>query len=320
MHKGKSCYKELKNMKESRKEKKKRPLKIGDIGFHIVNYIFFGLFVIVAVYPLYFVIINAISDPQLVKTGSILFYPRRITFRIFRDVFALNGLGKAALTSVLRTVLATLATVLSTSVVGYVMTKQELKHKTFWYRYFIITMYVSAGMIPGYLNLYSLGFLNSFWFIYVIPCLSSPYNMILVKTYIENLPSSLEEAAYIDGAGYFKRFVYIIIPLSKPILATIAIFSAVGAWNTYMDTLLYMTKGGYQTLQSVLYTYINQSSVLASLMRQGGSSMASSVATALSPRSIKYAVTTITILPILIVYPFFQRYFTKGIMIGAVKG
>ena len=301
------------------KNKNKSIRSVWDIGFHIVNYIFFGLFALVAVYPLYFVIINAISDPQLVKTGAILFYPRKITLTIFRDVFALKGLGKAALTSVLRTVFGTLATVVSTAVVGYVMTKQEFKHRTFWYRYFIITMYVSAGMIPGYLNLYTLGFLNSFWFIYVIPCLSSPYNMILVKTYIENLPKSLEEAAYIDGAGYFKRFVYIIVPLSKPILATIAIFSAVGAWNSYMDTILYMTKGGFQTLQSILYTYVNQSNILATMMRNGGSATAVG-ATALSPRSIKYAVTTITILPILIVYPFFQRYFTKGIMIGAVKG
>lgn len=294
--------------------------KLQNVGFHIANYTFFGLFGIIAVYPLYFVIINAISNPQLVKTGAILFYPREITISIFYDVFTIKGLGKAALTSVLRTVLATMATVISTSVVGYVMTKQEFKHRTFWYRYFIITMYVGAGMIPGYLNLYSLGFLNSFWFIYVIPCLSSPYNMILVKTYIENLPQSLEEAAFIDGAGYFKRFVHIVIPLSKPILATIAIFSAVGAWNTYMDTILYMTKGGYQTLQSVLYTYINQSNVLASIMKNGGSNVGGNLVSALSPLSIKYAVTTITILPILIVYPFFQRYFTKGIMIGAVKG
>lgn len=286
--------------------------------FDVVNYTVFGIFAVVAIYPLYYIYINAISNPALVTNGQINLYPKEIDFSIFMDVFRISGFAQAAGNSVLRTILgAGIATMVS-AVLGYIMTKKELKHRKFWYRYFILTMYLGAGLIPGYLNLQELGFLNSFWWIYIAGNFSQAYNLVLAKTYIENLPGSLEEAAYIDGAGYFKRFVHVILPLSKPILATIAVFVAVGQWNSYMDTILYMTKGGNQTLQSTLYRYINQSKALADAMKAGATSKEQ--IQSISPLAVKYAVTAVTLTPVLLVYPFFQRFFTKGIMIGAVKG
>lgn len=183
----------------------------------------------------------------------------------------------------------------------------------------VFTMYFGAGLIPGYLNVKRLGLLNSFW-IYVLPAFVGPYNMILVKTYIESLPSSLEEAAMIDGAGYARRFFDIVLPLCKPIIATVAVFCAVGQWNSYMDTVLYMNGGNWATLQSTLYNYLNRANVLQSLAAQGNLDSVQAMMQNMSTKTIRFAITGVTVLPILFVYPFFQRYFTKGIMIGAVKG
>ena len=192
-------------------------------------------------------------------------------------------------------------------------------HRKFWYRFLTITMYFSAGVIPTYLNIKRLGLLDSFW-VYVIPAFVSPYNMILMKTYMESIPEALEEAAIMDGAGYARRFLKIMIPLSRPIIATVAIFTAVGQWNSYMDTILYMTGNDNQTLQSVLYLYLNRANMLANLIRQNPGLATQNLSNAINPTAVKHTVTVVTLIPVMLVYPFFQRYFTSGIMIGAVKG
>jgi len=149
----------------------------------------------------------------------------------------------------------------------------------------------------------------------------TPFNLILVKTYIESLPQSLEESAEIDGAGYMVRFLRIVMPLCKPILATIAVFSAVGQWNNWMDTVLYTKNRSLQTLQYVLYRYLTEANTLAEIARENPEIMAEmNPSTMMSPLTIKYTVCIVTIVPILLVYPFFQKYFVKGMMIGAVKG
>lgn len=293
--------------------------KIHKRGFDVINYTIFGLFAVVTIFPLYYIYVNAFSSKEYVQRGEVFLWPKGFTLNVFIEIFNMQGIGQALMNSILRTILGIIVAVSASAVLGYVMTRTEFKHRKFWYRYFIITMYVGAGLIPGYLNMKDLGFLNSFWWVYIAGGISQSYNMILTKTYIESLPPALEEAAYIDGAGYFKRFMYIVIPLSKPILATIAVFAGVGQWNAYMDTLLYMTKGGNQTLQSVLYKYLHQAQALADVMKASGM-VNEELMRNLSPLTIKYAITAITVTPILLVYPFFQRYFAKGIMIGAVKG
>lgn len=180
-------------------------------------------------------------------------------------------------------------------------------------------MYFSAGLIPLFLTYRTIGIYNTFW-VYIIPGIVTPFNLILCKTYIESLPASLEESAEIDGAGYLVRYFRLILPLSKPILATISVFSAVGQWNNWMDTVLYTKDKALQTLQYVLYRYLNEANTLAEIAREDPSAMNADLATQLSPLTIKYTISIVTILPILLVYPFFQKYFVKGIMIGAVKG
>lgn len=287
--------------------------------FDVINYILFGLFAFACIYPLYYIYINAFSDPGLVAAGEIVLYPKNLYFQNFLDIFKIEDLDQAVFNSIARTVLSTIATVFTAMVLGYVMSRPEFKYRKFCYRYFILTMYIGAGLIPAYMNAYELGFLNSFWFIYIIGNFYQAYNLILTKTYIEGLPASLEEAAYIDGAGYFKRFIYVVVPLSKPIIGTIAVFAAVGAWNSYFDTILYMTEGGNQTLQSVLFQYLNEAKMLADIMKSSPN-VTQDMLDNLTPVAVKYCITAVTLTPILLVYPFFQKYFTKGIMMGAVKG
>lgn len=297
--------------------KKERRKKI--TAFDIINPIIFLLIALVCVFPFYYIFINTISDNTLVARGAVNILPKGIHFGNYAQVFQIDGLFSAALVSIARTVIGTLFTVISSGFLGYAMSKEEFWHRSFWYRFLIITMYLNAGIIPGYLNVKSLGLLNNFW-VYVLPALSAPFNVILVKTYIESIPASLEESASLDGAGYLKRFWYVILPVSKPIIATVSIFSAVAQWNSFMDTVLYMTKNNFYTLQYILYKYLNEVNTLADLMKRNPSYAAGAAQTALTPVSVRFTITAVTVLPILMVYPFFQRYIVKGVMIGAVKG
>jgi len=299
-----------------RKTIKKGPL---DVAFDVINVVFLCAFTFICIFPFYYVLINSISSSLAVDGGLVTFYPVGIQFETYTKIFQMKELAGATMTSIARTVLGTVFTLVGSLVPGYLMTKHEFPHRKFWYRFMIVTMYFSAGLIPGYLNIKMLGLTNNFW-VYVLPSFVTPYNMILTKTYIEGLPPALEEAAYIDGAGYFKRFVNIVIPLSKPIIATVAVFAAVGQWNSYMDTVIYMNGGTWPTLQSMLYQFLNQSQVLQQMIAKGGLDNAEALMANMSTKSTRFAITGVTVLPILFVYPFFQRYFTKGIMIGAVKG
>lgn len=297
----------------------KSKIRIGDKVFDVLNIVILLAFTLICVFPLYFILINSISSASYVEGQQILFWPRGIQFNTYLKIFKIKGIGSAALVSLARTVIGTIFGVIGAVVPGYLMTRHEFPHRKFWYRFMVFTMYFGAGLIPGYLNVKRLGLLNSFW-IYVLPAFVGPYNMILVKTYIESLPSSLEEAAMIDGAGYARRFFDIVLPLCKPIIATVAVFCAVGQWNSYMDTVLYMNGGNWATLQSTLYNYLNRANVLQSLAAQGNLDSVQAMMQNMSTKTIRFAITGVTVLPILFVYPFFQRYFTKGIMIGAVKG
>jgi len=210
--------------------------------------------------------------------------------------------------------------VAATGFIGYLVTKHEMFGRKFIYRFLIVTMYFNAGLIPWYLNMSMLGLTNNFLG-YIIPGIVAPYNIILVKTYIESIPAELEESAAIDGAGYWVRFTKIVWPLSKPILATIAIFGAVGHWNSFTDSMILMSgKPELYTLQYRLYIYLTSTSNLSKLMNSGGNVSKAIIESTLNMRTVKLTVAMVTILPILLVYPFMQRYFTKGIMMGAVKG
>jgi putative aldouronate transport system permease protein len=294
-------------------------LSRGDVVFNIMNYLFFGLFTVICVLPFYYLFINTISDNDLTKRGLITLLPRGIHLNNYVQVFKLRGLGHAALVSVARTLIGSALTVAGSAFVGYLVTKKEMWGRQFWYRFIIVTMYFSAGLVPWYMNMVFLHLPNNF-LAYILPGIVAPFNVILVKTYVESLPASMEESAQIDGAGTLLIFTKIIWPLIVPILATIAVFSAVGNWNSFTDTLFLMTDERYFTLQFVLYRYLNEANYLASIMRSGTTVNVADVSQALTPRTIQMTISMVVVFPILLIYPFLQRFFVKGIMIGAVKG
>ncbi|NTV78665.1 MAG: carbohydrate ABC transporter permease, partial [Clostridiales bacterium] len=212
--------------------------------------------------------------------------------------------------------------VLASAFLGFMFTQEKMWKRKAAYRFLVITMYFNAGLIPLYLTMKNLQLLNSFW-VYIIPLIVQPFNIILVKTYIESIPKSLQEAAEIDGASLMKIFLKVILPTCKPILATIAIFSAVGQWNSFQDTLIYITDSKLYSLQYLLYTYINQVTSLATMIKNNTSGTGLDMASLVNqqtPTSIRMTVSAVVVLPILMIYPIFQRYFVKGIMIGSVKG
>ncbi|WP_033168499.1 carbohydrate ABC transporter permease [Clostridium sp. KNHs205] len=307
-------------MKNNKKVGAKRKLTTGDVLFNTFNYTFFALFTIICFYPFYYLIINSISSNELSANGYINLIPKQLHIQNYIDVFQLSGLANAAFISVARTVIGTVCTVMSSAFLGFMFSQQKLWCRRLWYRAVVITMYFSAGLIPMFMTMKSLGLNNSFW-VYIIPAIVQPFNIIMVKTYVESIPASLQEAAEVDGAGVLTRFFKIILPTSTPILATIAIWSAVGQWNSFQDTLIYITDQKLYSLQYLLYSYINQASSLALLVKASGNlSAVSSLVTMQTPTSIRMTISVIVVLPILFIYPMFQKYFVKGIMIGAVKG
>ncbi|MFV0287009.1 MAG: carbohydrate ABC transporter permease [Demequina sp.] len=294
---------------------------LGEMTFSTLNYAVFLLLVVICAYPFYYLIINSVSANDVSALGDVRLFPVGFHLSNFEQVFQLNGLPLAAAISVARTVIGTVATVLASAFLGFMFTQDRMWGRRFWYRFVVVTMYFSAGLIPMFIIMKNLGLTNNFW-VYVLPFVVQPFFIVLVKTYVEGMPRELQEAAEVDGAGVLRTFFMIYLPNMTPILATVAIFAAVTQWNSFQDTLIYITDQSLYTLQYLLYMFINQANSLAMAAQNAGGNL-SSIADAAStqtPTSIRMTVSVIVILPIIFISPLFQRYFVKGIMLGAVKG
>ncbi len=293
----------------------------GEKFMMFVIYFVYSILAFVCFYPFYYILINSISNNDLSARGKVLIVPLEIHFNNFVQVTRINGLLNAAFISVGRTVIGASLTVVAAAFLGFMFTRETMWGRKVWYRLVVATMYFNAGVIPWYLTMRNLGLTNNFWG-YIFPLIVQPFNVVLCKTFVESTPKALQEAAEIDGAGTLTVFFKVILPIIKPILATIAVFAAVGQWNAFQDTLLLVTKGELYTLQYVLYQYITQANSLKAIINSQMSteSIAASLAHSATQTSVRMTVTIIVVFPIMCVYPFFQRYFTSGIMIGAVKG
>ena len=291
------------------------------IAFNVLNVFILLLFCFLCIYPFYYILIVSISSPTGVARGFYLF-PTDISFTTYEMLFQRDDLLSAFFISTMRTLVGTFITILFSSFAAYLVTKKEMLFNKFVYRFMIISMYLNAGLIPWFITMKAYGLSNNF-FVYIIPGALNAFFIILVKTFIEQLPASMEESAAIDGAGIIRIFFFIIIPLSKPIVATIAVFAAVGQWNAWMDNFFLVQSKSYQTIQLILYNYMEEAVRIAQTMRQmggggGGADMANRLN--ISAVNVRMAATIITVLPILLVYPYLQKYFVKGIMIGSIKG
>ena len=252
--------------------------------FDAIIYLLFILIMIACIYPFYYVVIYSISNPEL--ASKVVLLPKGFSLQTYKTLFSLNNIVGAFGISVARTVLGTGLTVVCTSFLAYLVTKQEMFARKFVYRFFVITMYINAGLIPWYLTMRAYGLKDNF-LLYILPTAVSAYYMILIKTYMESLPISMEESARIDGAGYFR------------------IFRSINDENL-------------QTMQMILYNYINQAQNVANVSSQTMADTANAVK--ITPMAIKMCITVIATVPIMCVYPFLQKHFVKGIMMGAVKG
>lgn len=307
--------------REPKQKKIKYKVGVGDRIISIVTYIVYSIFAFVCAYPFYYIFINTISSNDLSQRGKVIFWPKEVHFNNYIQVMKISGLFQAMKVSVARTVIGTIVTVLVAAFLGYMFTRETMWHRKLWFRLVAATMYFNAGIIPWFITMDNLGLRNNFW-VYIFPVAVQPFYIILCKTFVESVPKELQDAAEIDGAGTLRIFFRIIIPIIKPILATVAIFAAVAQWNSFQDTLLLVTDDKLYTLQYTLYNYINQASSLKALVNNSTSSanLAASLAHAQTATSIRMTVTIVVVTPIILIYPTFQRFFTKGIMIGAVKG
>jgi ABC-type glycerol-3-phosphate transport system permease component len=286
--------------------------------FYIVSMFFVWLFTLLCIYPIWYVLVGSMSSG--VHAHYAYFWPKGFSLTTYEQLFSRNDIWLAFVISIARTVVGTSLCVFFTSLLAYLVTQKSMYFRKAIYRYFIITMYINGGMIPWYITMKTFGLVNNF-LVYVVPGIISVFNLILTKTFIESLPQSLEESAQLDGAGFFTIFIKIIMPLIKPILATVAVFTAVGQWNTWLDNYILVNRKTLTTLQLILYNYLNQAQQLANQMRgNGGGGGGAAIHYSVSADSVRMTMVIVTVIPIMLVYPFVQKYFTKGILLGSVKG
>lgn len=299
-------------------ERRRIAVNVFDKLFTIVNNVFLLLFTIICFYPIYLLLINSLSGPDYVMNG-VFFFPKEITLFNYRSVLSNTYIARGIFISASRAVLGTTVTILGSGFLAFIFTKKNLPCRKLLYRMVIYTMYIDAGIIPYYITIKTYGLTNNY-LIYILPAVISPYYMILFKTYIESLPLSFEESAALDGAGIIVIYFRIILPLSLPIIASIAVFSSVGQWNSWFDNFLFCTPVSLKTLQLMLYEILNGSIAQMSDIMSGSAAEAMHMAKRSSPVSIRITMTMVTMIPIMAVYPLLQKYFVKGLLLGAIKG
>lgn len=279
---------------------------------YILMVLFCGM-IVMTVYPFLNVLAISLNDPMDTMRNVNFVIPRQFTLANYKYIFTENNMMQPMIMSVIKTLVGTGLGVVFTAMLAYVLSRKDFYFNKSFTIIFIVTMYVSGGMIPEYLLIMrTLRMGNNFW-VYIIPGLIWVYNVILVRSFIEGMPLALQEAAKIDGANDFTIWLKVILPLCKPVLATVALFIAVGQWNSFMDTYLYARE--LPTLQYVLYEIMES----AQIKVDPHAAALGQVANTVSPMSVRMAVTVVATVPILVVYPFLQKYFVGGMTLGAVK-
>ena len=292
----------------------KRKKSLSDRIFVICNTIFMIAFVVVTLYPVLNTLAISFNDGTDALRGGIYLLPRKFTLKNYITVLQKDNLITGAIVTVARTVVGTLLALVSNAILAFVVSRKNFLFKKQLSLFWVITMYVNGGLIPTFLLFKGLHLTNSFW-VYVIPGMVNAFNMLVIRTYMNGIPDSLEESAQLDGAGYTTIFTKIISPLCKPVYATVALFVAVGQWNSWFDAMLYNRMS--DNLTTLQYELMK---LLSSVTNQGTSAEAMKNATGtVTPTSVRAAATIITMLPIICIYPFLQQYFVAGLTLGGVK-
>jgi putative aldouronate transport system permease protein len=275
----------------------------------------------ITLYPFWYVLIQAFNDATDATLGGIYFWPRKFTFQNFIELLGEQNWSHAIVISIMRTLIGTLLGVFCTSIVAFALSFDHLMGRKIYYKLFIFTMYFGGGMIPFYVLLRSINMLNTFW-VYVIPGMLNVYYMLIVINFYRTIPFSLYESARLDGAGDLHLYVSIALPLSKASLATIALFFAVNQWNAWLDSVYYVQKASLRPLAYLMMDVINRSARLSQMYETASAAtvdMASSAVSTTTTTALQMTAMVLAVFPILMVYPFLQRYFVKGVMIGSIK-
>ncbi len=286
----------------------------GDRIFSILNGCFLGLLTLLVLYPLYFVVIASISDPDAVLAGKVILYPVQINLDGFRKIMERQDIWIGYLNTIIYTLLTVVLALVVTIPAGWALSRKSLPWKKGWMIFFIIPMFFSGGLIPLYNVMSNLKLINTAWSI-VLPSILSVWNLFMCKTFFQSsIPDGLLEAATIDGAGTFRTFISVIVPVSKAVIAVMALYYAVGQWNSYFNAMIFLQDANKYPLQLVLKEIL-----IASESTVGGSGETILEQYRLA-NQLKYVSVIISSLPVLLAYPFVQKYFAQGVMIGSLKG
>lgn len=288
----------------------------GDRLFDIINYILLAIVLAIVLYPLIFVAVASISNPAAVVKGEVWLLPKEINFTGYEKVFANKEILNGYMNTIIYTVVGTIVNVGMTILAAYPLSRKDFRGRNIFTALFVFTMFFSGGLIPTYLIVKDLGMTNTMWAL-IIPNAVAVWNIIIMRTFFQqSIPFEIQESAQIDGCGNFKILLKIILPLSMPILAVMTLFYSVAHWNSFFSALIYLTERDKYPLQLFLREILIQSN-MQDMIQTSEESLAKTI---MEAESIKYALVIVANLPILMLYPFLQRYFVKGMIIGAIKG
>ena len=287
-------------------------------AFDWINYAVMVLLAFIMVYPLWYCVAGSLNEGMDYLRGGVFLWPRKWTLANYNAVFLDSAILNAFWVTIWKCLVGTVTSVLCTAMVAYAITRPKLRLKKLYIPFIMLTMFFSGGLIPYFILIVDLGLYDSFW-VYIIPTMFSAYNMIIIQSFMRELPSELIESAKLDGASEYRIFFQMILPLSKPVLATIALFTVVTHWNSYFDSMMYTSSQELQTIQLFLKKVITDPSVSRGLGSAATIAIPDQAAT-LTPQVVKLATMVVTALPVVCIYPFLQRYFVKGVTVGAVKG
>ena len=286
-------------------------ITVGDIMIGILMLVI----CFVSLYPVWYTVIISFNDSSDALRGGIYWWPRKFSLESYKTVFQDTTIIRAFAVTVLRTVIGTVTSVFFTAMVGYALSKKHIMGNKFYTILGTITMFFGGGLIPYFITLKNLGLYNNF-LVYIIPSLFNFYKMIIFRSFFNELPAGLEESARLDGANDLMIFIRIVIPLSAPVIATIALFNGVGHWNDYFTGVLYINDAELQPIQTYLFRIIASASASKTVVAMPAGVTAQQV----SSQSVRLATMVVTTFPIMCVYPFLQKYFVKGMLIGSIKG
>lgn len=292
-----------------------------DRVFLAIIYVMLIVIFLIVAYPLIYILSASLSDPSVVNSGEMWLFPKEVTFEGYRKILSNQTIWRGYTNTIIYTVVGTTVNLLVTIPAGYVLSRKDFPLKSFFTKMMVITMFVSGGLIPSYILVNSMGLTNTMWAL-ILPGAASVYNIVVTRTFFQtSIPDELTEAAVVDGATDFNIFFLIVLPLAKPIIAVMTLFYGVGHWNQYFQALLYIDDRSKYPLQMVLREIL----VLQDLSSNPTTMMSEETALFLNQQQnlsaiIKYGVMIVATLPIILVYPFLQKYFVKGVMVGSIKG